>query len=239
MDLIWTGFRQAFGMLASLDPEVVRIALLTLKVSGLATLAALVLGIPLGLWLSAARFPGRRLLVALINTGMGLPPVVVGLFVALFLWRSGPFGSLELIYTPAAMIIAQVVIVIPIIAGLSLAAFQNVDPAAVLQARALGASRLQASLILFREARLPQLAAVMAGFGGAISEVGAVLMVGGNIKGHTRVLTTAIVQETRMGRFEVAIALSLVLLALSFAVNLVLTSIQQKGARAWKPRTWR
>ena len=239
MDLIWTGLRQAFGTLASLDPEVVRIALLTLKVSGLATLSALVLGIPLGLWLSAARFPGRRLLVALINTGMGLPPVVVGLFVALFLWRSGPLGSLGLIYTPAAMIIAQVVIVIPIIAGLSLAAFQNVDPAAALQARALGASRLQASLVLFREARLPQLAAVMAGFGGAISEVGAVLMVGGNIKGHTRVLTTAIVQETRMGRFEVAIALSLVLLALSFAVNLVLTSIQQKGARAWKPRTWR
>jgi len=226
-------------MLASLDPEVVRAALLTLKVSGLATLIALALGIPLGLWLSMARFPGRRVLVSLINTGMGLPPVVVGLFVALFLWRTGPLGGLHLIYSPAAMVIAQVNIVIPIIAGLSLAAFQNIDPLAVLQARALGASNIQAALVLFREARLPQLAALMAGFGGAISEVGAVLMVGGNIKGQTRVLTTAIVQETRMGRFEVAIALSLVLLALSFAVNFVLTLIQQKGAKAWKPRTWR
>ena len=239
MDLIWTGLRQAFVMLASLDPEVVRAALLTLKVSGLATLIALGLGIPLGLWLSMARFPGRRLLVSLINTGMGLPPVVVGLFVALFLWRTGPFGGLRLIYTPAAMVIAQVIIVVPIIAGLSLAAFQNVDPLAVLQARALGASNLQAAFVLFREARLPQLAAIMAGFGGAISEVGAVLMVGGNIKGQTRVLTTAIVQETRMGRFEVAIALSVVLLALSFAVNFLLTSIQQKGAKGWMPRTWR
>lgn len=239
MDLIWTGLRQAFGMLASLDPDVARAALLTLKVSGLATLIALALGIPLGLWLSMARFPGRRLLVSLINTGMGLPPVVVGLFIALFLWRTGPLGGLRLIYSPAAMVIAQVIIVVPIIAGLSLAAFQNIDPLAVLQARALGASNLQAAFVLFREARLPQLAAVMAGFGGAISEVGAVLMVGGNIKGQTRVLTTAIVQETRMGRFEAAIALSIVLLALSFAVNFFLTSIQQKGAKAWTPRTWR
>jgi tungstate transport system permease protein len=239
LDLIWTGLRQAFAMLASLDPEVGRAALLTLKVSGLATLIALGLGIPLGLWLSMARFPGRRLLVSLINTGMGLPPVVVGLFVALFLWRTGPFGGLRLIYTPAAMVVAQVIIVVPIIAGLSLAAFQNVDPTAVLQARALGASNLQAAFVLFREARLPQLAAIMAGFGGAISEVGAVLMVGGNIKGQTRVLTTAIVQETRMGRFEAAIALSVVLLALSFAVNLLLTSIQQKGTKGWTPRTWR
>lgn len=239
MELIGTGFRQALRMLASLDPEVVRAALLTLRVSGLATLIALGLGIPFGLWLSMVRFPGRRVLVSLINTGMGLPPVVVGLFVALFLWRTGPLGGLRLIYTPAAMVIAQVIIVVPIITGLSLAAFQNIDPLAVLQARALGASNLQAALVLFREARLTQLAALMAGFGGAISEVGAVLMVGGNIKGQTRVLTTAIVQETRMGRFEVAIALSLVLLALSFAVNFVLTSIQQKGAKAWKPRTWK
>jgi tungstate transport system permease protein len=239
LELIGTGFRQALRMLASLDPEVVRAALLTLRVSGLATLIALGLGIPFGLWLSMVRFPGRRVLVSLINTGMGLPPVVVGLFVALFLWRTGPLGGLRLIYTPAAMVIAQVIIVVPIITGLSLAAFQNIDPLAVLQARALGASNLQAALVLFREARLTQLAALMAGFGGAISEVGAVLMVGGNIKGQTRVLTTAIVQETRMGRFEVAIALSLVLLALSFAVNFVLTSIQQKGAKAWKPRTWK
>jgi tungstate transport system permease protein len=179
------------------------------------------------------------LIIALINTGMGLPPVVVGLFVALFLWRMGPLGSFRLIYTPSAMVIAQVLIVVPIIAGLSLAAFQNVDPSALLQARALGASKGQALFVVLKESRLPQLAAVMAGFGGAISEVGAVLMVGGNINGQTRVLTTAIVQETRMGRFEVAIALSLILLALSFAVNAFLTYIQQKGAQEWRPHTWK
>ncbi len=239
MPTILSGLRQAIEMLGSLDAEVYRIAWLTLRVSGLATLIALCAGIPLGLWLSTARFPGRRVVVALINTGMGLPPVVVGLFVALFLWRSGPFGDLRLIYTPAAMVIAQAIIVFPIITGLSLAAFQSVDPLAVLQARALGASNRQSLLVLFREARLPQLAAVMAGFGGAVSEVGAVLMVGGNIKGQTRVLTTAIVQETRMGRFEVAIALSIILLALSFAVNVFLTHIQQKETKEWKPRIWR
>lgn len=239
MEAILNGLRQAVEMLAGLDSEVYRVAWLTLRVSGLATLLALCLGIPFGLWLSTARFPGRRTVIALINTGMGLPPVVVGLFVALFLWRSGPLGPMHLIYTPAAMVIAQAIIVFPIITGLSLAAFQSVDPLAVLQARALGATNIQARLVLFREARLPQLAAVMAGFGGAVSEVGAVLMVGGNIKDQTRVLTTAIVQETRMGRFEVAIALSLILLALSFAVNVLLTHIQQKETKEWKSRIWR
>jgi len=239
MDMIWTGIVQAVDMLISLDPEIYGIVWLTLKITGAATLIGLCVGIPAGLGLSVSRFPGRRLIIAMINTGMGLPPVVVGLFVALFLWRIGPLGSLRLIYTPAAMVIAQVLIVVPIIAGLSLAAFQNVDPAASLQARALGATKAQALLVILKESRLPQMAAVMAGFGGAVSEVGAVLMVGGNINGQTRVLTTAIVQETRMGRFEVAIALSLVLLALSFAVNALLTYIQQKGGQEWRPHSWK
>jgi tungstate transport system permease protein len=167
---------------------------------------------------------------------MGLPPVVVGLVVSMFFWRSGPFGNLELMYTPAVMVIAQVCIALPIVTGLSLAAVQQLDPRLRLQALALGASRLQAVILLVRESRLPMLAAVMAGFGGVISEVGAVMMVGGNIKGQTRVLTTAMVMESRMGHFETALALGILLLALCFSVNAVLTHIQQKGAKRWTGR---
>ncbi len=239
MELLFEGFRRAFEILFSLDPEVFKITWLTIKISGSATLIALALGLPLGIVLALYRFPGRKLMVAMVNTGMGLPPVVVGLFVALFLWKSGPLGFLNLIYTPTAMVIAQVIIAFPIVAGFSVAALQQVDPQIALQARALGASRWQALWAVLKEARLPALAAVMAGFGGVISEIGAVLMVGGNIKGYTRVLTTAIVLETRMGRFAVAIALSLILLALSFLVNYLLTYVQQRGAREWPYRSWR
>ncbi len=239
MELLFEGFGRAFEILFSLDPEVFKITWLTIKISGSATLIALALGLPLGIVLALYRFPGRKLLVTMVNTGMGLPPVVVGLFVALFLWRSGPLGFLNLIYTPTAMVIAQVIIAFPIVAGFSLAALQQVDPQVELQARALGASRWQALGAVLKEARLPTLAAVMAGFGGVISEIGAVLMVGGNIEGYTRVLTTAIVLETRMGRFAVAIALSFILLALSFLVNYLLTYVQQRGAREWPYRSWR
>ncbi len=239
MELLFEGFRRAFEILFSLDPEVFKITWLTIKISGSATLIALALGLPLGIVLALYRFPGRKLMVAMVNTGMGLPPVVVGLFVALFLWKSGPLGFLNLIYTPTAMVIAQVIIAFPIVAGFSVAALQQVDPQIALQARALGASRWQALWAILKEARLPTLAAVMAGFGGVISEIGAVLMVGGNIKGYTRVLTTAIVLETRMGRFAVAIALSLILLTLSFLVNYLLTYVQQRGAREWPYRSWR
>jgi tungstate transport system permease protein len=239
LELLFEGFRRAFEILFSLDPEVFKITWLTIKISGSATLIALALGLPLGIVLALYRFPGRKLMVAMVNTGMGLPPVVVGLFVALFLWKSGPLGFLNLIYTPTAMVIAQVIIAFPIVAGFSVAALQQVDPQIALQARALGASRWQALWAILKEARLPTLAAVMAGFGGVISEIGAVLMVGGNIKGYTRVLTTAIVLETRMGRFAVAIALSLILLTLSFLVNYLLTYVQQRGAREWPYRSWR
>jgi len=233
MELIWRGITKAFWLLLTGDPEVLRITFLSLKVSGLATLCALFLGIPSGAILALTRFPGRGLMISLVNTGMGLPPVVVGLFVTVFLWRNGILGFLSLLYTPGAMILAQVVIAFPIVAGLTLAALQGLNPKLRVQLLALGASRVQLVVLLLREARLPLLAAVMAGFGGVISEVGAVLMVGGNIKGQTRVLTTATVLETRMGNFEVAIALGILLLVLTFAVNFILTRIQQQGQIRW------
>ncbi|MEW6080356.1 MAG: ABC transporter permease [Bacillota bacterium] len=236
MDLLWQGFKEAIRLVMTLDPEVMGVTLLSLRVSGLATLISLVLGMPLGVFLALREFRGRHLALGAVNTGMGLPPVVVGLFVVLFLWRSGPLGFLELLYTPTAMVIAQVVIAFPIVAGLTAAAIQQLDPRIGLQAKALGASGFQTVMTLVMEARLPLLAAVMAGFGGVISEVGAVMMVGGNLKGITRVLTTATVMEVRMGRFATAIALGLILLGLTFAVNLGLTMLQQGRRRQWSHR---
>ena len=228
MDLIWQGIRQAFGLIFGFDAEVWRISALSLRISGTATFISLLLGVSAGTALALTRFPGRRVLVSLVNTGMGLPPVVVGLFVSISLWRNGPLGVLGLLYTPTAMIIAQSVIATPIVTGISLAAIQQLPRKLRLQILALGATRRQMVQMLLREARLPLLAAVMAGFGGVISEVGASIMVGGNIKGQTRVLTTATVMETGRGNFDVAIALSVILLLLTFAVNYLLTRIQQR-----------
>jgi tungstate transport system permease protein len=233
MDLIWEGIAKAFSLLFSGDAEVWAITWLSLKISGCATLISLLVGIPLGIALAIARFPGRAVAVALINTGMGLPPVVVGLFVSIFLWRSGPLGLLQLIYTPTAMVIAQVVIAFPIVAGLTMASFQSLDPNLGLQLLGIGASKLQLLWLLCKEARLPLLAAVMAGFGGVISEVGASLMVGGNIRAQTRVLTTATVLEAGKGNFDIAIALSVILLALSFTLNFILSQIQQREHLRW------
>lgn len=229
MALIWQGFVEAIRLIFSGDPGVLQITWLSIKISGTATLLSLLLGVPAGVALALARFPGRGFLVAVVNTGMGLPPVVVGLFVSIFLWRSGPLGALEMLYTPSAIVIAQFVIAAPIVSGLTIAAMQQLNPKLRLQLIALGASRWQMLLLLMREARLPLLAAVMAGFGGVISEVGASMMVGGNLLGHTRVLTTATVLETGKGNFEIAIALSVILLALTFGVNYLLTWIQQRG----------
>lgn len=227
MDLIWEGLRKALELLLRLDAEVFQITWLSLKVSGLATLISVVLGLGLALVVALNEFPGKRLVIALMNTGMGLPPVVVGLFVTVLLWRSGPLGFLGILYTPAAIIVAQAVIATPIVAGLGLAALQHLPPGLRLQILSLGATRLQLLWLLLREARLPLLAAIMAGFGGVISEVGASIMVGGNLKGSTRVLTTATVMETSRGNFEVAFALSFILLVLAFAVNALLTHLQQ------------
>ena len=228
MGLIAEGVLEAFRLLLVGDPEVWRITLLSLQISITATLLSLIVGIPAGTALALTRFPGRGLLVSLVNTGMGLPPVVVGLFVTILLWRNGVLGGLELLYTPSAMVLAQLVIAAPIVTGLTLAAVQQIPERFRLQILALGASRLQLTWVLVKEARLPMLAALMAGFGGVISEVGASMMVGGNIKGSTRVLTTATVLETGKGNFDIAIALSVILLAITFLVNWALTSIQQR-----------
>lgn len=228
MDLIIEGIIKAFQLLFSLDPEVLGITALSLKISGSATLISLFIGISTGTVVALNDFPGKRLAISLINTGMGLPPVVVGLLVTIFLWRNGPLGFFGILYTPAAIVIAQTVIATPIITGISLAAMQNLPANLRLQILALGATRLQMIWILVKEARLPLLAAVMAGFGGVISEVGASIMVGGNIKGYTRVLTTATVMETGKGNFDIAIALSVILLLMAFLINAVLTHIQQR-----------
>jgi tungstate transport system permease protein len=228
MDLIFEGIKKAFWLIITFDPEVMGITFLSLKVSGIATLISLVLGISTGTLIALARFPGRKLAIGIINTGMGLPPVVVGLFVSITLWRSGPLGFLGILYTPSAMILAQAVIATPIVMGVSLAAIQNLPRKLRLQILALGATRVQMVWILIKEAKLPLLAAIMAGFGGVISEVGASIMVGGNIKGYSRVLTTATVMETSRGNFDVAIALSIILLLLAYLINLVLTYVQQR-----------
>ena len=231
MDVLVEGVRRAIGLLYGADPEILTVLWLSLQVSGTATLIALLLGIPAGATLALTHFPGRTLLVSAVNTGMGLPPVVVGLFVTILLWRSGPLGDWEVLYTPAAIVLAQAVIASPIVTGITLAAVQNVPAKFRLQLIALGASRVQMVWVVLREARLPMLAAVMAGFGGVISEIGASMMVGGNIKGQTRTLTTAMVLETGKGNFDVAIALSILLMLLVFGVNWLLTTVQQR--RAW------
>lgn len=232
MDLIVQGVVEAFKLLIRGDPEVLKITLLSLGVSLCATAVSLFIGITLGTVIGLTRFQGRRILVSLINTGMGAPPVVVGLIVSVFLWRNGPLGILHLMYTPWAMVIAQCLISLPIITGFTVASIQQVDPKLRLQVLALGASRWQLLWLLVRDTRLPLLAAVMAGFGSIISEVGASMMVGGNITDQTRVLTTAIVMENSKGDFGLAMALGIILMILVYLVNMALTMIQQRS----KPR---
>jgi tungstate transport system permease protein len=217
------------------DYEVWQVTALSLQVSALATGISLLIGLPLGTWLALGHFPGRSFLLTIINTGMALPPVVVGLVVAMMLWRSGPLGEWRLIYTPVAIVIAQTVIAAPVVTGLTAAALEALDPRLQQQLLGLGASRSQMVWFLWWEAKLPLLAALMAGFGSVISEVGASMMVGGNIRGQTRVLTTAIVLETSRGEFERALALSALLLVLTYLINLALTSIQQRGRRPERP----
>lgn len=232
METIWQGLAKAYELLKAGDPELYQIVWLTLRVSGTATLLSILAGVPLGVWLALSRFRGRGLIVGLVNTTMGLPPVVVGLWVAIFLWRSGPLSFLGIMYTPSAMVVAQCVIAGPLVTGFTMAGISQLNPKLRLQLLALGASRWQLFWLLVREARLSILAAIMAGFGGAISEVGASMMVGGNILGQTRVLTTATVMEVSKGRFDVGIALSLILLLLSYGITYGLTLLQQRGHQA-------
>lgn len=229
MEVFWNGLIIAIKLLLSGDKDVLEIALLTLKVSGTATVIAVLIGVPAGFFLALTSFPGRNFVVSIVNFGMGLPPVVVGLFVWVLLSRYGPLGLLGLLYTPSAMIVAQGIIAFPIVTGFTLAAFQQLHPKLKLQILSLGASRLQLLWLMAREARLGLLAAVMAGFGGAVSEVGASMMVGGNLVGTTRVLTTATVLEVSKGNTDLAMAMSLILLLLAFVVTVALTAAQQRG----------
>jgi len=228
MEIILGGIKKAIILIFSLDEEVLGITILSIKVSGIATIFSVILGIVIGAFLALTKFPGRNILVALVNTGMGIPPVVVGLVITIFLWREGPFGFLGILYTPLAMIIAQALIATPIVAGITLAAIQHIPEKMKLQIKALGATKIHFLFFILREAKLSLLASAMAGFGGVISEVGASMMVGGNIKGYTRVLTTATVLETSKGNFEVAMALGVILFLLTFSINQILTAIQQR-----------
>ena len=220
--------REALALLLGGDAELYGIIGRTLLISGSATLFAMLLGIPVGYALARGRFPGRTLLLGMVNTGMGMPPVVVGLVVWLLLTRSGPLGGWDLIYTPQAMVIAQLMIATPLVVGFTAASIQALPAQLPDLLASLGAGRLQKLWLLSREARLGLLAAVMAGFGAIVSEVGASMTVGGNLRGSTRVLTTAIVTETSRGNLPIALALGFMLLGLAFAVNLILTLVQQR-----------
>ena len=226
--------QQAINLILARDPALFEIVALSIQVSGTALLFATLIGIPLGAALGLSRFAGRRLLIALLYTGMGFPPVVIGLFVFLMLSRSGPLGQLNsplipALFTPGAMVVAQSIISFPLVAGFTMAAVMGVDPKLRQQVRALGATQWQTTLAVLSEARVGVIVAVIAGFGAIISEVGAVMMVGGNIEGRTRVLTTAIVLETRKGRFDMAMALGIILLGLAFLTNIAMLALQGRA----------
>ncbi|MBC1241240.1 ABC transporter permease [Nostoc sp. 2RC] len=226
MDTIIQGAIRAIELLTKADRDVIDVVIMTLIVSGTATAISVFLGVPLGLWLALENFVGKQVLNSVVNFGMGLPPVVVGLVVSLFLWRSGPLGDIDLMYTPIAMIVAQTIIALPIVAGLSFAAILSINPKLRWQLLSMGATPWQANLLLIKEARLGLIAAVIAGFGRVISEVGASMMVGGNIKGQTRVLTTAIVTEVEKGNFDVAMAIAYILLFITYSIIVSLTILQ-------------
>jgi tungstate transport system permease protein len=226
MGEMYRGFIQAIQLIWAGDPELYNITMLTLQVTGIALVFSTLVGVPLGSFMGLRRFAGRNLMVALLYTGMGFPPVVVGLFVYLMLSRVGPVGFLGWLFTPKAMIVSQVIISFPLVSGFTMAAVMGVDPNLRQQVLALGATDWQATVAILREARIGVVVSIIAGFGSIISEVGSVMLVGGNIQGSTRVLTTAIVLETRKGNFDLAIALGIVVLSLSFMANLIMTRLQ-------------
>ncbi len=223
-------FRKAFSLMAHLDAELVGIIFLSLKVSCSALIVATLLGLPLAAFLAFKRFPLKGVCISALHTFMGLPPVVVGLFAYLLLSRSGPLGFFALLYTPTAMIIAQTILSFPIVTSLSHSAIVSVDPIIRQASQSLGATPVQVSLNVISEARYGIMSAVMAGFGRVTAEVGAILIVGGNIAGFTRVMTTTIALETDKGNFELALALGIILLSISLLVNAMLYYIQKKGA---------
>jgi tungstate transport system permease protein len=232
MDSLTQGLFKALELILDLNPELVGIILLSLKVSGLALVIAAVLGVPSGAFLGLRRFPGHSIIVNTVNTFMGLPPVVVGLFVYLLLSRRGPLGFLGLLYTPTAMVIAQTILAVPIVSALSRSAIVSVDPIIGQAARTLGASPRQETIAIIREARYGIISALIAAFGRVMAEVGSILIVGGNIAGYTRVMTTTIALETDKGNFELAVALGIILLIISFSINMALHFFQKKGMLA-------
>jgi tungstate transport system permease protein len=230
MDSLISGLTKAFSLILHLNPELFGIIFLSLKVSGLALVMATLFGLPTGAILGLSRFPGRSASVSLLNTLMGLPPVVVGLFVYLLLSRKGPLGFMGLLYSPPAMIIAQTILAFPIVASLCHSAVVNVDPIIRQAAITLGATPGQVTIKIIREARYGIMSAIIAAFGRVMAEVGAILIVGGNIAGYTRVMTTTIALETDKGNFELALALGIILLSISFVINALLHGIQRKGS---------
>ena len=233
MELIWQGIVKAVELVFGLDAEIWEITWLSLKISGSATLISLLLGVPLGIALALIRFRGRNATVALINTGMGLPPVVVGLFISIFLWRSGPLGFMELIYSPTAMVIAQAILVTPSIAGLSRQVLEDAWHEYEEQLRSLGATPTAAAATLLWDTRYSLVTVVLAGFGRAAAEVGAVIIVGGNIEGVTRVMTTAISLETSKGDLPLALGLGLILVAVVFLINAAAQIIKTAAVRRY------
>ncbi|MFZ0548261.1 MAG: ABC transporter permease [Candidatus Promineifilaceae bacterium] len=230
METLVEALQNALRLLTSLDPALLEIMGLTLRVTGEALIFAMIIGIPIGVAMGLSRkIPAAGCLLPLIYTGMGLPPVVVGLFVYLFLSNQGPLGGLHWLFTPSAMIVAQIIIALPLVVGLTLTAVQSVDPLLYLQLRSLGATRSQMAWTILTEARLGMIAAVVAAFGSIISEVGAVMLVGGNIARETRVMTTAIVLETRKGNYDLALAIGIILLTLAFLANFSLYWLQVRG----------
>lgn len=233
MNMIIRGIIHAFQLLISGDRDILNIVMVTLKVSGTATLISVIIGVPIGAWMALKEFRGKNALSSLINFGMGLPPVVVGLIVSLILWRYGPLGDMQIMYTVPAMIIAQTLVALPIIVGLSFSAILNINPKLRLQLFSLGAEPFQVCFILIKEAKLGLMAAVIAGFGRVISEVGASMMIGGNIRGKTRILTTAIVLEVDKGNYDVAIAIALILLLITYVIVALLTFLQHNERSYW------
>lgn len=229
MDPIIEGFIKAFSLIFNFDQELLSIILLSLKVSGIALIISSAVGVPAGAIIGLKRFPGRGFIISLLNTFMGLPPVVVGLFVYLILSRSGPLGFMGLLYTPSAMVIAQTILALPIVASLCHSAIVNVDFIIRQATMTLGATPYQVATTIVKEARYGILSGIIAGFGRVMAEVGAILIVGGNIAGYTRVMTTTIALETDKGNFELALALGIILLVISLIINMLLHLIQRKG----------
>lgn len=232
MNSITEGFLKAFSLIYNFDHELFSIILLSLKVSGTALIISSAAGVSIGAFVGLRKFPGRGFVITLLNTFMGLPPVVVGLFLYLLLSRSGPLGFMALLYTPSAMIIAQIILAFPIVASLCHSAITKVDPIIGQAASALGATPRQKAIIIIKEARYGILSGIIAAFGRVMAEVGAILVVGGNIAGYTRVMTTTIALETDKGNFELALALGIILLIVSFFINIALHLIQRKGTEA-------